>query len=177
MNNHVILTRTQITDGLILCNLSKWYGNPMCSNRRVALDGLTIEVAGGESLGLLGVNGAGKSTVFDILMGKQLVTSGTAVIDGNKVTSDIRQVSYVICAVRRVPTVMEKHGKAWKNILSWKLMEKSWKIGQKNKVMEILKSQGISLLLITNHAREVPIIPYLQVYCSDLAMGGFRFMF
>ena len=50
-------------------------------------------------------------------------------------------------------------------------------MGQKNKVMEILKSHGISLLLITNQAREVPIIPYLQAYCWDLAMGGFRFMF
>ena len=105
----------------------------MCSNRRVALDGLTIEVAGGESLGLLGVNGAGKSTVFEILMGKQLVTSGTAVIDGNKVTSDIRQVSDVICAVRRVPTVMEKHGKkschgnSWKSHGKWAKKIKSWK--------------------------------------------------
>ena len=56
-------------------------------------------------------------------------------------------------------------------------MEKSLKMGKQNKVMEILKSNGISLLLITNHTREVPIIPYLLVYCSDLAMGGFRFMF
>ena len=42
-------------------------------------------------------------------------------------------------------------------------------MGKKNKVMEIRKSHGISLLLITNHAREVPIIPYLQAYWSDLA--------
>ena len=38
--------------------------------------------------------------------------------------------------------------------------------GQKNKVENILKkswkSHGISLLLITNHAREVQIIPYLS---------------
>ena len=39
-------------------------------------------------------------------------------------------------------------------------MEKSWKMGKKNKVTEILKKSWISLLLITNHAREVPIIPY-----------------
>ena len=42
----------------------------------------------------------------------------------------------------RVPTVLEKHGKAWKKILSWKVMEKSWKMGQQNKVMEIQKCHG-----------------------------------
>ena len=34
------------------------------------------------------------------------------------------------------------------------------------------KSSGISLLLITNHAREVSITPYLLAYCSDLATGS-----
>ena len=66
---------------------------------------------------------------------------------------------------------MEKHGKAWKKILSWKSH------GKWPEKINILKSHGISLLLITNHAREVPIIPYLHVYCIDLSMGGFRFMF
>ena len=44
--------------------------------------------------------------------------------------------------VVRVPTVMEKHGKAWEKILSWKVMEKSWEMGEKNKVMEIQKGHG-----------------------------------
>ena len=45
---------------------------------------------------------------------------------------------------------------------------KSWKICQKNNAMEIenvlkksWKCHGISLPLITNHTREVMIIPYL----------------
>ena len=41
--------------------------------------------------------------------------------------------------VFRVPTVMEKHGKALKKILLWKVIEKSWKMGRKNKVVEIKK--------------------------------------
>ena len=65
---------------------------------------------------------------------------------------------------------------SWKSIEKNLVMESHWKWAKKI-VMEILKSNGISLLLITNHSREVPIIPYLLVYCSDLAMGGFRFMF
>ena len=63
-------------------------------------------------------------------------------------------------------------------IVSWKSHGK-W--SEKIKVMEIKKypekSHGTSLLLITNHSREVPIIPCIQAYCNDLAMGGFRFMF
>ena len=50
-------------------------------------------------------------------------------------------------------------GKAWKKSFHGK----SCKIG-KNIVMEaenILKSHGISLLLITNHAWELPVISYL----------------
>ena len=52
-----------------------------------------------------------------------------------------------------VPTVMEKDGQ---NVV----MENR----QTNNVMEIeniLKSHGISLLLFTNHARELPITSYL----------------
>ena len=54
-----------------------------------------------------------------------------------------------------VPTVMEKQGKAWKTILSWKVMEKSWKMGQKSShgnSKRSWKSHGISPLLIANHA-------------------------
>ena len=40
----------------------------------------------------------------------------------------------------------------------------SWKSMEKNLVMEI--EHGLSLLLITNHAREILIIPYLLAYCS-----------
>ena len=36
----------------------------------------------------------------------------------------------------RVPTVLENQGKSWKNLWSWKVMEKSWKIKKMSKVME-----------------------------------------
>ena len=74
----------------------------------------------------------------------------------------------------RVPKVMEKHRK---KSCHWKSWKSNWKWAKKIKSWKSWKSHGISLLLITNHAREGPIIPYLQAYCSDLAMGGFRFMF
>ena len=89
--------------------------------------------------------------------------------------------TYITQSISRTPRGYAQgshsHGKAWKKILSWKVMEKSLKMGKKIKSWKSWKSHGISLLLITNHAREVPILPYLQVYCSDLAMWGFRFLF
>ena len=47
-----------------------------------ALDGLSLAVAPGESLGLLGVNGAGKTTAMNLLLGLTTPTSGMVRIFG-----------------------------------------------------------------------------------------------
>lgn len=47
-----------------------------------ALDGLSFAVARGESLGLLGVNGAGKTTAMNLLLGLTTPTAGTVRIFG-----------------------------------------------------------------------------------------------
>jgi len=47
-----------------------------------ALDGLSFTVAAGESLGLLGVNGAGKTTAMNLLLGLTTPTSGMVRIFG-----------------------------------------------------------------------------------------------
>ncbi len=47
-----------------------------------ALNGLSFAVAPGESLGLLGVNGAGKTTAMNLLLGLTTPTSGTVRIFG-----------------------------------------------------------------------------------------------
>ena len=47
-----------------------------------ALDGLSFSVAAGESLGLLGVNGAGKTTAMNLLLGLTTPTSGMVRIFG-----------------------------------------------------------------------------------------------
>jgi ABC-2 type transport system ATP-binding protein len=49
---------------------------------RPALHGLSIEVTKGEIFGLLGHNGAGKSTTLGILLGQVFPDSGEAFIDG-----------------------------------------------------------------------------------------------
>ena len=46
----------------------------------------------GECFGLLGVNGAGKTTTFSILTGDIPATSGTAVIAGHDIQTNIKEV-------------------------------------------------------------------------------------
>ncbi|MFZ4767162.1 MAG: ATP-binding cassette domain-containing protein [Roseimicrobium sp.] len=66
---------------------------------RVAVDGISFEVAPGEIVGFLGPNGAGKSTTMRILSGYMPPTTGTATVGGNDVFRDSlevrRQVGYM----------------------------------------------------------------------------------
>lgn len=57
-------------------NLKKCYGN------KQALLGLDITIQKGEVVGLLGLNGAGKSTTMNIMTGCLSATEGTVLIDG-----------------------------------------------------------------------------------------------
>jgi ABC-2 type transport system ATP-binding protein len=60
-------------------NLTKLYGN------NVAVDDLSFTVEPGKIYGLLGANGAGKSTTMNIMTGYIGATSGTVVIDGHDI--------------------------------------------------------------------------------------------
>ncbi len=50
--------------------------------KTVALDGVDLELRGGEVLALLGANGAGKSTAIALLLGLQQADAGTATLFG-----------------------------------------------------------------------------------------------
>jgi len=58
----------------------------------LAVDRLSLAVGKGECFGLLGFNGAGKSTTFKMLTGDESVTRGDAYIDGYSVLRDIKKV-------------------------------------------------------------------------------------
>jgi iron complex transport system ATP-binding protein len=62
-------------------DISAKYGNTQ------ALDCISLDVHRGEIVGLVGPNGAGKSTLIKVLSGVLTATGGTAVIDGEQITS------------------------------------------------------------------------------------------
>ena len=62
----------------------------------VALDCLSFDVRRGEVLGLLGENGAGKSTILKIISGAQLPDTGTIVWDGHTVTISSPQAAQAL---------------------------------------------------------------------------------
>ena len=74
------------TDSLILNGLTKFYGG------FPAVNNLCLGIKKGECFGLLGVNGAGKTSTFKMLTGDETITAGSAIVKGYSVASQIKQV-------------------------------------------------------------------------------------
>ena len=84
-------------------NVTKWYGP-----RRAVTD-VSFAIEQGEVVGLLGPNGSGKSTIFRMLTGYLVPTSGRIEVAGHDVVSDslrrIRFQSSVVSPRARIDTV------------------------------------------------------------------------
>jgi ABC-2 type transport system ATP-binding protein len=70
-----------------------------------ALDGLSLDVNGGEIFGLLGPNGAGKSTTVGVLTTRVRATSGQAWIGDHEVWQEQAKVKRLIGVVPQRPTL------------------------------------------------------------------------
>ena len=57
----------------------------------VVLKNISWEIKKGEKVGLVGSNGAGKSTQFKILIGEEEQTSGTIIKEGNPKIAHLKQ--------------------------------------------------------------------------------------
>ncbi|KAJ7308251.1 hypothetical protein JRQ81_008776 [Phrynocephalus forsythii] len=75
-------------DILVLQDLTKVYRRA----KQPAVDRLCLGVPAGECFGLLGVNGAGKTSTFKMLTGESEVTSGKAFLKGYSILQDIQTV-------------------------------------------------------------------------------------
>ena len=80
-----------------LSNVSKRFGS------RLALDALTLRVPERSIYGLLGHNGAGKSTAIGILLGQVWPTAGEARVCGYDVTRDRRHALAHVGAIFEAP--------------------------------------------------------------------------
>jgi lipopolysaccharide export system ATP-binding protein len=70
----------QVSEGLSLVAVKKRFG------RTVALNGLTLRVGRGETVGLFGRDGSGKTVCFEAIMGLIGIESGQILLDGHDIT-------------------------------------------------------------------------------------------
>ena len=78
------------SDALVVNELTKNYGDIL------AVDRLSFGIPRGECFGLLGINGAGKTSTFQMLTGDEMITSGSAYLDGHSIKTDIQNVNKLI---------------------------------------------------------------------------------
>ena len=70
---------------LEISNISKTF-NPGTVNAKKAIDDLSLSVAEGDFITLIGANGAGKSTLFNAIAGSFITDSGSISLDGKDIT-------------------------------------------------------------------------------------------
>ena len=92
-----------------LSNLCKKFG------QRPAVEDLTLQVPAGEIYGLLGHNGAGKSTAIGMMLGQVWPTSGEVRICGHDVTAHRRLALQKVGAIFESPAFYD-YLSGWRNL-------------------------------------------------------------
>ncbi|HSH93610.1 MAG TPA: ABC transporter ATP-binding protein [Roseimicrobium sp.] len=82
---------------------------------RMAVEALDLNVPKGEIFGLLGHNGAGKSTTIGMLLGQVWPTSGEVIVCGYDVTRDRRGALQKVGAIFETP-VFYDYLSGWRNL-------------------------------------------------------------
>jgi len=75
-------------EAVVVKNLIKTYG----TDRAVAVDDVSFSVDKGELFGLIGPDGAGKTSIFRMLTTLLLPDSGSGSVDGHDIVKDFRQI-------------------------------------------------------------------------------------
>src|SRR4051794_29743023 len=92
-----------------LQNVSKFFGE------RQAVSDLSMSVPRGEVFGLLGHNGAGKSTAIGIMLGQVWPTSGQLLVCGHDITTERQQALAKVGAIFETP-VFYDYLSGWRNL-------------------------------------------------------------
>ncbi|HEY3856008.1 MAG TPA: ABC transporter ATP-binding protein [Verrucomicrobiae bacterium] len=82
---------------------------------RMAVEGLTLEVPRGEVFGLLGHNGAGKSTTIGMMLGQVWPTSGEVKLCGHDVTAHRARALRKVGAIFEAPAFYD-YLSGWRNL-------------------------------------------------------------
>lgn len=90
-----------MSDAIVFAGVRKTYG------RVVAVDRIDFTIPAGSFVGLIGHNGAGKSTVLKMLMGLVHPTEGAVKVDGVDVIADPKAARMRIGAVPEEPSLYE----------------------------------------------------------------------
>jgi ABC-2 type transport system ATP-binding protein len=117
-----------------LKNLCKKFG------QQLAVDDLTLQVPAGEIYGLLGHNGAGKSTAIGILLGQVWPTSGDVRICGHDVTAHRRLALQKVGAIFETPAFYD-YLSGWRNL---EILSSYTAPTSRQRIQEVIEWVGLS---------------------------------
>ncbi|XP_047997270.1 phospholipid-transporting ATPase ABCA3-like [Leguminivora glycinivorella] len=92
VQNTINQTKDEITDAVLVCKVQKSYPKLLRPPFH-AVKGISFSVKKDECFGLLGVNGAGKSTTFGLLTGQMALTGGKLFANGYRSTERSKYMS------------------------------------------------------------------------------------
>ncbi len=105
---------------------------------RAALDDVSFSVAEGEICGLLGHNGAGKSTVLGIMLGMVRPDSGEVTVAGCSVQRERGRALRQVGAIFEAPCFYE-YMSGWQNLRSLCAFSGWWDEKEVHRVLELVK--------------------------------------
>lgn len=159
-------------NAIVVDNLTKKYGS------FTAIDNLSFKVRKGEVLGLLGANGAGKSTTIECISGTKTVDSGTVSIFGSDPRKDRKKlfqkigVQFQQCDYQpeiRVSVLCEETACLYKNPTDWKKLCERFGIGDKlNSSVKSLSGGERQRLFIVLALIPDPVLVFLDELTTGL---------
>jgi ABC-2 type transport system ATP-binding protein len=107
---------------------------------RLAVDNLTLTVPAGEIFGLLGHNGAGKSTAIGMMLGQVWPTSGEVEVCGHDVTRQRAQALRKVGAIFETPAFYD-YLSGWRNL---EILSHYTAPTSKERIREVVEWVGLS---------------------------------
>lgn len=160
-------------------NLTKKY------KHKLALDNITFHLDEPKIYGLLGRNGAGKTTFMDILAGHQLATSGEITVNDMN-PFDNREILENICLIKEADN-FHKDLKVKQVLFSYSLFYPKWdmqlaidlvneyKLPMNARVKTLSKGMGSALGVIVGIASKAPITIFDEPYIGMDAAARKKF--